>query len=147
MKRIFLVESVNRDNDQKAILGFRKALEVAINEELKNIVIVVPSIGSFDSTDLGSIIDSLNVKNLTASRLRRHQPVILEGGINIRAIPSNKISKSLGYNEVDILVAYASTEKDMEEIDSLYNVKNIIYIPWMESEEEYVKNKWTTISV
>lgn len=141
MTKHFLVSSGGHYTDEKARLGFAKALQIAAEESLKSIVIVVPRIEDFERSHLGFLIDSLKIPKVTASRLRRHESVVISG-IKIKIMPSSKISKSLGYEGVDLLIAYNSTEKDMEEIGALYNIKNIVHIPWSELDQKYAMDKW-----
>lgn len=147
MKKLFLIDSNNRSNEQKAVLGLRKAIQIAVDEGLKNIIIVFPNIGGLDSSDLGKVIDSLGISNMTASRLRRHEPVLIGDSIDVKAISSMKITKSIGIQEVDVLIAYASTINDMKEISELYNIKNVVYIPWLDEEESYIRNQWSAIII
>ncbi len=141
MTKHFLVSSGEHYTDEKARLGFAKALQIAAEESLKSIVIVVPRIEDFERSHLGSLIDSLKIPKVTASRLRRHESVVISG-IKIKIMPSSKISKSLGYEGVDVLIAYDSTVKDMEEIGALHNVRNIVHIPWSDKEQKYAIDKW-----
>ncbi len=141
MTKYFLVSSGGHYTGEKARSGFAKALQIAAEEGLKSIVIVVPRIEGFERSHLGFLIDSLKIPKVTASRLRRHESVVISG-INIKIVPSSKISKLLGYEGVDVLIAYNSTVNDMEEIGALYNIKNIVHIPWSEQEQEYAINKW-----
>ncbi|MCB8769399.1 hypothetical protein [Acinetobacter soli] len=83
-------------------------------------------------------IDNLKIPNLTASRLRRHESVKI-GGTNISVVSSTSIDSIRG---VDVIIAYTSTPEDLARIDALYNVNNIVYIPWLANEEQEWKNKW-----
>ncbi|MCB8769398.1 hypothetical protein [Acinetobacter soli] len=127
-----------RQNITKAEIGLGYAVSMALHNKWENVVIVVPRIGSFDTSDLGMTIDNLKIPNLTASRLRRHESVKI-GGTNISVVSSTSIDSIRG---VDVIIAYTSTPEDLARIDALYNVNNIVYIPWLANEEQEWKNKW-----
>lgn len=127
-----------RQNKTKAETGLGYALSMALQNKWENVVIVVPRIGNFDTTDLGMTIDNLKIPNLTVSRLRRHESVKI-GGTNISVVSSTSIDS---IRDVDVLIAYASTSRDIARIDALYNVNNIVYIPWLVDEEQEWKTKW-----
>lgn len=134
----FSVDTTNRSNVEKAVLALREAIDIATAQNLTNITIVVPNIGSFDDTDLGEAIDSLNHPILTASRLRRHKPIVIEG-ISFDAVPSSNIKN---IRSAGVLIAYASTLTDLGKIDNLNFVDNIIYVPWLPDEERSWVAKW-----
>ncbi|TCM68446.1 hypothetical protein EC844_105150 [Acinetobacter calcoaceticus] len=138
----FLVKSDDRDKKESAMLGLLTAFAVADRNKLKSIAIVVPVMGGFEST-LNKVVGRLKIKGISVSGLINQDNVDFNG-TKVTATQPSKIS-SLGH--VDVLVVYASTLDDLEAIDSLEQIGNIVYVPWLASEQIWWADKWNPVLV
>lgn len=138
----FLVKSDDRDKKESAMFGLLTAFAIADRNKLKSIVIVVPDMGSFEST-LNKVVGRLKIKGISVSGLINQDNTDFNGA-KVTATQPSKISN---LSNVDILVVYAPTLNELEAIDNLEKIGNIIYVPWLASEEIWWADKWNPVLV
>lgn len=139
MTQRYTFEMESRDHKQITALGFAKVLDLVMSSAAEKVVIVVPTISGFSSSVLGEMIDALGRRDITSSRLRRHELVQIDSA-HFELVSSLDIDRKI--QQADVLLAYCSTEQDLEKIDRLSRVENIVYIPWLKEEQESWIAKW-----
>jgi len=134
MKRNFLIKCEDRNGVQKASLALATAFQIMKNFPINNVVFICPNIKNLIHNDLGQAINTFNLNNFTASRLKRHEPVNISN-TRFEAIPSSKIAQ---IRDIDIVIADCLSPNDMELIDKLEGIK---FIPYHSGEYEPWKSK------
>ncbi|MFL9479672.1 hypothetical protein ACKEN4_10550 [Acinetobacter baumannii] len=137
MTQRYAIGMTDRKYFEMAVLGLQKAFQLTQDDQEQRLVLIVPNY-DFVDTWLGKAIDALNVSGYSAKLLEKNR-VIKIGKAKIELLSSAHIDRA---RVSDILVAYLSTEKDLEKIDKLNAVKNVIFIPHLQDELDYWISKW-----